>query len=118
MITVLKMFSCLTQIYPFIVNETGVHTNIMGKTISFKFLSTTHQKEVLNLQSSSIFKQINSLHSKEKQICHLQEEISYLRIEEQFKTPSVQLKISELEQLFKKRICSDLPKKTYHFITL
>ena len=29
----------LTQIYPFYVNEIGVHTKIMGKTISFNFLS-------------------------------------------------------------------------------
>jgi len=29
----------LTQIYPFYVNETGVHTKIMGKPISFNFLS-------------------------------------------------------------------------------
>ena len=48
----------LTQIYPFIVNETGVHTNIMGKTISFKFPLATHQKEILNLQSSSILNKL------------------------------------------------------------
>ena len=29
----------LTQVYPFYVNETGVHTKIMGKPISFTFLS-------------------------------------------------------------------------------
>ena len=34
----------LTQIYPFYVNEFGVHTTIMGKRISFNFL-TTAQKE-------------------------------------------------------------------------
>ena len=94
----------------------------MGKTISFNFLSTTNQKEILNLQPSSIFKQINSLHSKEEQICHLQEEISYIRIEAQLKTLSVQLKISELEQLFKKRMCFDLPnafwERKKHIISL
>jgi len=30
----------LTQIYPFYVNETTVHTKIMGKQISFNFLSS------------------------------------------------------------------------------
>jgi len=29
----------LTQIYPFYVNESGLHTKIMGKTISFNFLT-------------------------------------------------------------------------------
>ena len=78
----------------------------MGNTISFPFLSSAHQKEILSLQASSIFKQINSLQTKEKQICHLQEEMSYLRIEEQLQSPSLQLKITDLEQVIKKRICS------------
>ena len=99
----------LTQIYPFTVNETGVHTKIMGNTISFPFLSSAHQKEILSLQASSIFKQINSLQTKRKQICHLQEEISYLRIEEQLQNPSLLLKIKDFSELIKKRICSDLP---------
>jgi len=39
----------LTQIYPLYVNETGVHTKIMGKTISFNFLTGARQKEVAKL---------------------------------------------------------------------
>ena len=34
----------LTQIYPFYVNEIGLHTKIMGKTISFKFLIAANTK--------------------------------------------------------------------------
>ena len=112
----------LTQIYPFTVNETGVHTKIMGNTISFPFLSSAHQKEILSLQASSIFKQINSLQIKRKQICHLQEEISYLRIEEQLQNPSLLLKIKDFSELIKKRICSDLPnafwERKKHIISL
>ena len=72
----------LTQIYPFYVNEIGLHTKIMGKTISFKFLTAAKQREIANLQSSSIFKQINSIHLKQNLVNSLQEEVSYLRIEE------------------------------------
>ena len=36
----------LTQIYPFYVNEIGLHTKIMGKTISFPFLTAAKQKEI------------------------------------------------------------------------
>jgi len=61
----------LTQIYPFYVNETGVHTKIMGKPISFNFLSAARQKEV-SLQSSSILKQINTLQIKQNLIRRLQ----------------------------------------------
>ena len=58
----------LTQIYPFIVSEQGIQTNIMGNTITFQFLTSAHQKKVMELQSSSIFKQINCLQLKQKQI--------------------------------------------------
>ena len=106
----------------FTVNETGVHTKIMSNAISFPFLSSAHQKEILSLQASSIFKQINRLQSKEKQIFHLQEEISYLRIEEQLQNPSLQLKIANFEQLIKKGICTDLSnafwERRKHIISL
>ena len=57
--------SFLTQIYPFYINETGVHTKIMGNTISFNFLSAAKQKEVAELRSSSIYKQMNTLQIKQ-----------------------------------------------------
>jgi len=41
----------LTQIYPFYVNESGLHTKIMGTTISFNFLTAAKQKEIAHLQS-------------------------------------------------------------------
>jgi len=63
----------LTQIYPFTTNEAGIHTSIIGTTpITFKFLTAAYQKEILELQTSSIFKQINTLQTKQNQICHLQ----------------------------------------------
>jgi len=55
----------LTQIYPFYVNEIELHTKIMGKTISFNFLTAAKQREIAHLQSSSIYKQINSIHLKQ-----------------------------------------------------
>jgi len=73
----------LTQIYPFYVNEIGLHTTIMGKTISFKFLTAAKQREIASLQSASIYKQINTIHIKQNLLNSLQEEVSYLRIEEQ-----------------------------------
>jgi len=64
----------LTQIYPFYVNEIGLHTKIMGKTIYFKFLTAAKQKEIAQLQSSSIYQQINTitgLHEKVKSLQHI-----------------------------------------------
>jgi len=112
----------LTQIYPFYVNGTGVHTKIMGKPISFNFLSVAKQKEVAKLQSCSIYKQINTLQIKQNLIRSLQEEVSYLRIEEQLQNPILQKKISDLEQAIKTKICADLPnafwERKKHIISL
>jgi len=73
----------LTHIYPFSVNETGVHTKILDKQISFNFLSATKQREVSLLQNSSIYKQVSLLQLKQNQISYLQDKLSYKRIEEQ-----------------------------------
>jgi len=93
----------LTQIYPFYVNEIGLHTKIMEKTISFNFLTAAKQKEIAHLQSSSIYKQINTIQMKQNLLNSLQEEVSYLRIEEQLQNPNVQKKILDLEQIIKNK---------------
>jgi len=112
----------LTQIYPFYVNEIGLHTKIMGKTISFKFLTAAKQREISSIQSSSIYKQINVIHLKQTLIQNLQEEVSYLRIEEQLQNPTIQQKILDLERVIKQKICADLPnafwERKQHIITL
>ena len=99
----------LTQIYPFSVTQKGVHTTIMGNPITFPFLTSARQKEVMELQSSSIFKQINCLQTKQNLIQHLQEEISYRHIEEKLQDSSRQIKISNLENFSKRRSALILP---------
>ena len=94
----------------------------MGNTITFQFLTSAHQKEVMELQSSSIFQQINCLQLKQRQILHLQDELSFKRIEEHLHEPSLQLKIFNLEKVFKEKVCSDLPnafwERKRHIISL
>jgi len=112
----------LTQIYPFYVNELGLHTKILGKTISFRFLTAAKQREIANLQSTSIYKQINAIHLKQNLVNSLQEEVSYLRIEEQLQNSNTQKKILDLEEIIKLKICVDLPnafwERKQHIITL
>jgi len=66
--------------------------------------------------------QINSTHLKQNLVNSLQEEVSYLRIEEQLQNPTIQKKILDLEQLIKNKICSDLTnafwERKQHIITL
>jgi len=70
----------LAQIYPFYVNESGVHTKIVDKQISFNFFSAAKQREVPLFKNSSIYKQINLLQLKQNQISYLPEGISHKRI--------------------------------------
>ena len=63
----------LTQIYPFYVNEIGIHIKVMDNSITFPFLSSTRQREISLLQKSSIFRQINTLQLKKNQRSHLKE---------------------------------------------
>ena len=94
----------------------------MGKTISFNFLTSAKQKEVAHLQASYIYQQMNTIQIKQNLINSLQEEVSYLRIEEQLQNPSIQKKNTDLEQVIKTKICSDLPnafwERKQHIITL
>jgi len=62
------------------------------------------------------------LQIKQNLIRSLQEEVSYLRIEEQLQNPTLQKKISDLEQVIKTKICADLPNALWegkrHIISL
>ena len=49
----------LTQIYPFKVDQIGVHTEIMETIISFKFVTPVYQNDLSLLQNTSITRQIN-----------------------------------------------------------
>jgi len=80
----------------------------MGNSITFSFLSPTKQREISLFQKFSIFKQINILQLKKKQISHLKDEHSYLRIKEQLQNPTIQQKILDLEHIIKRKIYSDL----------
>ena len=62
------------------------------------------------------------IEKKQNLINNLQEEVSYLRIEEQLQNPNIQKKILDLEQIIKLKICADLPnafwERKQHRITL
>lgn len=99
----------LIQIYPFLVSHEGISVNIMGKIITFKFLTPIRQKELQTLQTSSIYKTINTITKVQQQINYIKEEKAYLKIEEQINDIKIQKRISELEELFQKEICADIP---------
>ena len=95
-------------LYPFKVDQIGIHIEIMRIIILFKFITPIYQKDLFLLQNSSILKRIDLLHEKKKHIHFLQNEIVYKKIEEKLQQPSIQMKIRELHELFKNEVCSDL----------
>ncbi|GAB2265362.1 hypothetical protein Dimus_037813 [Dionaea muscipula] len=90
----------LTTIYPFTVDNTGIHTVIFNNSISFPFLTVPTKRQINLLKELTISKQINIIESKQQQKVYLQELISLKRIEEQLQLPATQTKIKDLEERF------------------
>ncbi|GAB2265572.1 hypothetical protein Dimus_037837 [Dionaea muscipula] len=99
----------LTTIYPFTVDNTGIHTVIFNNSISFPFLSAPTKRQINLLKELTISKQINFIDSKQQQKVYLQELISLKRIEEQLQLPATQTKVKDLEARFQNNVCAELP---------
>ena len=67
------------------------------------------QKDINLLQNSSMIQSINLIKQKEFQISSLKEEISFQRIKEQLQQSKLQQKIFGLENIFKSKVCADIP---------
>ena len=94
----------ITLLYPFQVNDEGVKTTILRNTIFFPFIYPLTKKEIHQVQSDSINKRITLIQRKQAHI-----KIQYKKIEEQLVEENVQKRIKEIQDLFQKEICSDLP---------
>ena len=94
---------------------------LVGKKISFKFLSLILQRDISLLQSSSVYQKINLINNKKYQITILKNDISYQKIEEQLQHPSIQKKILDLENIFKNKVYADIPNALWerkkHIVT-
>ena len=99
----------ITLLYPFQVNDEGVKTTILGNTIFFPFIYPLTKKEIHQVQSDSINKNINLIQRKKAHINYLSKEIQYKKVDEQLLEDKVQKKIKEIQDLFQNEICSDLP---------
>ena len=99
----------ITLLYLFQVNDKGVKTTILGNTKFFPFIYPLTKKEINQVRSESINKRINLIQRKQTHINFLSKEIHYKKVEEQFLENKVQKIIKEIQDIFQKEICSDLP---------
>ena len=64
--------SFMALLYPFLVTDEGIKTNVLGKDIFFRFILPPVLKEKHSSKTITILKDINERGSKElKQVCHL-----------------------------------------------
>ena len=105
----------LTQIYPFWVDSNGLGTKIMGQRFLFKFITPIKYKELNTLQN-------NSIQRKQNKILYLKDDIMYLRINQQLKDTRIQQRIKQIQDLYTKEICSDIPnafwERKKHIVSL
>ena len=69
----------ITQIYPFKVDQIGVHTKIMGTIISFKFVTPVYQQDLSLLQNTSITWQINVIECNNPQYWYKLERLEVIK---------------------------------------
>ena len=96
-------------LYHFQVNDEGVKTIILGHTIFFLFIYPLTKNEIRQVQSDSINKRINLIQRKQAHINFLSKEIQYKKVEEQLLEDKVQKIIKEIQDIFQKETCYDLP---------
>ena len=99
----------ITLLYPFQVNDERVKTIILGNTIFLPFIYPLTKKEIHQVQSDSINKRITLIQRKQAHINFLLKEIQNKKVKEQLLEDKVQKKIKEIQDLFQKEICYDLP---------
>ena len=98
------------QIMPFMVIDEGIVMEKLGEKIVFNFVKKL------------VFRNLNLVENKEKQINFLSEEIIFKRIEQNLKDPILQSKIKSFGNYLQNQICSDLPnafwKRKQHMVEL
>ena len=75
----------------------------------FKFITPVKYKELNTLQDNSIHHDTNLIQRKQNKILYLKDDILYHRINQQLKETRVQQRIKQIQDLYTKEICSDIP---------
>ena len=91
------------------MSKEGVKITILGNTIFFLFIYSWTKKELYQVQSNSIKKKINSIQRKQTHLNFLSKEIQYKKIKEQILEDKIQKRIKEIQDIFQKKICYDIP---------
>nr|KAJ0184480.1 hypothetical protein LSAT_V11C900504380 [Lactuca sativa] len=87
----------ITKLYPFMVHDDGIRTNVFRKEIIFKFCEPP------------LYSTINVLNYKTQQAKYLINEINNVRITNQLNDNNIQNKIIGLKLKFEKNVCSNIP---------
>ena len=106
----------MTLLYPFLMIDEGIKTNVLRKNILFKFISPLIPKEIYSLNNVTIIKEIDKerICRKERHLLSLKKEVLYERIANQLTDPVLNHKINFFKQQIETEICSNLSTAFLH----
>ena len=104
----------MTLLYPFLMTEEGIKTNVLGKDILFKFILPPIPKDIYSL--NTIVKEIDKdrIDRNNRHLESLKLEIIYKRIADQLTDPILNIKIKLFRQQIETKICSSLSTAFWH----
>ena len=96
--------SFLTQLYPFYVDNKGLHTKFNEQDLIFDFIKGIKIKEINQIQDN-----IHLIQNKKQKIKFLRKEIQYKKIEENLHSKQIQERIQQVKKQTKNYLCSSIP---------
>ena len=96
------------------IDQTGIYCSYKNNELIFKFIRQPEIRLVNEIQTL--------IQYKEKHLLSLQDEAHILQLEHQLASPSISVKIKEIEKDFQNTICSDIPnafwERKRHIVSL
>ena len=114
----------INLITPYTVTQNGIQFSVKTQKLIFPFIEKPKTRDLNIIKACSIYKnELNVLtQAKEAQLSFLQKDLNLQKIENNLQDVSIKTKISNLQHLFEKDLCADIPnafwERKQHLVNL